>query len=109
MATQVIHVRLDPNVYLKLKASQMNMSRLANELFTNYFALQDIEIPEHEELKAKMRELEDSITKQREELANCAVMLTKSQEQEAEKEKIAEVMREAQIEQIRKSDEWNKW
>ncbi len=94
MSKQQIHIRLDNNIYLLLKSKGVNVSSLANELFTTYLDSETLEIPEEVEIQRQIEEKTNLYKETQKEINLLSVMLAKVRADAIEQAKIDEEERE---------------
>lgn len=87
MIGQMIHIRLEPSVYLALKSKEKNLSKLGNELFKNYIDLENQEMPEEIILLSDLENLRTQEKIILEKINNIAVKLTKVREDKIDHQK----------------------
>lgn len=80
MSGQLIHIRLEPHVYVALKGAGINLSKIGNELFKSYIEAESVDMGEEAALLKEIDDYREKIRVLTNHLSMATVKLTKIRE-----------------------------
>lgn len=102
MSGQYIHIKLKDSTYLMLKAKKdINLSKLGNELFTNYLENENQELPQEAILIEELESLKEQEKKVLLRISILAVQLTKVRKDSEEFKKKCEKEKDEMLDAFR--------
>lgn len=102
--SQMIHIRLEPAVYLALKSKNVNMSQIGNDLFKQYLDFDALPDEDESRIIDNLDRQKRIIKDAEREIVKLSVMLTKKKEDAAKQEKQFWQRIDSQAEALRTND-----
>lgn len=100
--TQVLHARVDPLIYYKIKDAGLNVSDLVSKLLDEYF-IDDIVLPEQKQLEDDIKKDEEKIAELKKDVLKKTVLLSKVKQDNEQMEKERYEQKVAMYDSMRRS------
>lgn len=102
MSKQQVHIFLDSTTFIAAKSQGINVSKVCNELLSEYLQVND-NSPDELALQHDIQIRKDQITKLQDELARLSVLFVHAKETREQQEKKDTIQDKAMLEAVRAS------
>lgn len=104
---QQIHIRIDSEIYLMLRAKEINISGTVNKLLREYIEIEEDESSDILKLQDQLEKVKQERESKTKELGLLAVKIAKLKEDKEKEETENQEKRKSLIESIKRTGDWH--